>query len=403
MQPVIGGAPVFADLSQGLITNKTPIAYTSQAKPAKGALFIDPEYAALGVSCPIYRITDVANDWAGQTAIPVYPTVACWNCDESYMLLFVRYTSTNNYALMNGAPPYNFIRFINFSPADVEQWDWDPVDPQSFTYVNGSKLVKHNVLTDVETTIYTFLTGYTSPNWGDDPIFNSWNGQLFAFRSGAHMFSYRLGDSGPSPQVAMVNSSENSPEATASGNLLFWARNAGGFVYTPGSSAAAPTLVRAMTMTNTTEHGDLIVDANGLDVWAGISFSEGPGGSSGIQCEYLASGTIVTIIPDFPPSGSLLSGKATKNPGWVSWGCTDTPPLTQTYMGQEIMVGNVNSGKWGRVCRHRSYGENGGPQGYWAQPNITLSPRGTRIAFPSDWWGTTTVDTYVVHLPTYVP
>ncbi|MHB9052201.1 MAG: hypothetical protein ACYC3R_10185, partial [Thiomonas delicata] len=45
----------------------------------------------------------------------------------------------------------------------------------------------------------------------------------------------------------------------------------------------------------------------------------------------------------------------------------------------------------------------GGPQGYWAEPHVVISPSGTRLLFASDWGGSPDVDTYVVTLPGFRP
>ncbi|HOU91848.1 MAG TPA: hypothetical protein PLU22_12425, partial [Polyangiaceae bacterium] len=43
-----------------------------------------------------------------------------------------------------------------------------------------------------------------------------------------------------------------------------------------------------------------------------------------------------------------------------------------------------------------------GPQGYWAEPHVVISPTGTRLLFGSDWGGQDSVDAFVVELPSYV-
>jgi hypothetical protein len=39
--------------------------------------------------------------------------------------------------------------------------------------------------------------------------------------------------------------------------------------------------------------------------------------------------------------------------------------------------------------------------GYWGEPQVTISPSGTRLIFASDWENSDTVDTYVVELPAF--
>jgi Tol biopolymer transport system component len=74
----------------------------------------------------------------------------------------------------------------------------------------------------------------------------------------------------------------------------------------------------------------------------------------------------------------------------------------KTTLNQELLLANANTG--GKVCRvahHRSWGS-AGPRGYWAEPHPVISPSGSRILFGSDWGGGTSVDAYVVELPSFV-
>ena len=388
--------PQTNDLTVGLVTGKQKVPYSALAKPPKYTPIVDPDFGTT-----IVRITDVAGDWNGQTAIPVYPTVPIWNCDESYMIVYVR-GGPGTYALLNGKT-YAFIKWLTgFSPADVEQFDWDFTNPDIIWFISGSTLKRYHVSTMTSESWHSF-TGST--NWGDDPIYCSWTSPpLFSVKTGTSVYTYQAGataNTGTESVKIARGSVTNSPESCASGRYVFWdtATSGKGSFRDPATMA----LVRN-SLLGTDEHGDLGIDANGNDFWATVSFDEGPGGASGaLLVEWVASNTWTTIIggakgDPYPPSGTLISAKAFKNPGWVAVACIGNKNLVPTYQDQEIMVANVNTGKVGRVCHHRT---GGGSQGYWAQPNVTLSPRGTRIAFPSDWNGGTTVDTYVVHLPTY--
>jgi len=73
-------------------------------------------------------------------------------------------------------------------------------------------------------------------------------------------------------------------------------------------------------------------------------------------------------------------------------------------LDQELILANTNADST-VVCRighHRSWGTEG-PNDYWAEPHVTGSPTGTRAVFASDWGGGSTVDSYVVELPSYKP
>jgi hypothetical protein len=69
----------------------------------------------------------------------------------------------------------------------------------------------------------------------------------------------------------------------------------------------------------------------------------------------------------------------------------------------EMLVADTNTGTVCRIGRHRSWGKSNTQldEPYWAEAHMVPSPSGTRAVFASDWGNGTTVDTYVVELPTY--
>jgi hypothetical protein len=74
-------------------------------------------------------------------------------------------------------------------------------------------------------------------------------------------------------------------------------------------------------------------------------------------------------------------------------------------LDMELLLADTNTGKVCRAGRHRSWGENNTHlhTNYWAEPHAVASPSGTRILFASDWGNGTSVDSYVVELPSYTP
>jgi hypothetical protein len=77
-------------------------------------------------------------------------------------------------------------------------------------------------------------------------------------------------------------------------------------------------------------------------------------------------------------------------------------PRGQGVLESEIVLANLNDGTVCRIAHHRSTSSDG-PNGYWAEPHVNISPRGTRMVFGSDWGSGNTVDTYVLELPSYKP
>lgn len=411
-----------ADLCSGVAnTGKSLVAYSNLPKPALYQAVTDPNFGTT-----IRRITDVATQWPGATvAIPAYPTIPAWNADETYLLLYVT-QPFRGWALLNGKT-YALIKMLDINPADVEQFYWDRTNPDLIYYVDqnsyvltrmhvstGAKDTVHNFATDIASGVLkSVCTGADLVSGGQDPFFMSYDNDLIGLgcrkTGGANTtfegFSYRLSTNtiGPTQHlIALV------PQAAPSGTLRYLAGTTSSKVL----DATTNTVIRTVAWSGE-EHSDMMKNAAGDDLVAGVQY-DGPSGSGTLMVANLTKGTVSTIIGEakgdpYPPTGTLVSGKAFQKPGWVAVGATgnglNVSNPAATYLTQEILLANVDTGSFCRLAHHRSFGydANSSNQNYWAQPNVILSPRGTRILFPSDWYKGSTVDTYVIELPTYVP
>ena len=84
---------------------------------------------------------------------------------------------------------------------------------------------------------------------------------------------------------------------------------------------------------------------------------------------------------------------------------SDNSDGPQGLLDQELLLANTNDKTVCRIGRHRSFGKNNTvlQEPYWAEPHAVPSPSGTRVAFGSGWGNGSTVDTYVLELPSYAP
>jgi hypothetical protein len=149
----------------------------------------------------------------------------------------------------------------------------------------------------------------------------------------------------------------------------------------------------------------------GEDTWNGVVYDDGPMGNSDIGSLVvwdLGKGTSRVIVgpkTGWPyPSTVHLSALAYRQPGWVfitSLGDTSGKGL----LDLEILIADTSTGAACRAGRHRSWGKSNTKLGdsYWAEAHTVPSPRGTRAAFASDWGNGSSVDTYVLELPSYKP
>jgi len=379
-----------ADLCQGLVQDRSPHPMSALAKPAVGQTVVDPEFGTT-----IRRITAVAPGPPSPAIVPMYSTVPAWNADESRLIL---YRVGAGHELYDGRT-YQFIRALDIAPADLEQVYWHTSDPDLLFYVDGTRLVRYHVGSGFKETVRTFEFCTGPANSGNDPMFTSWDSKMIGLRCGGKLFTYRI-DTDTVPSV--LTSNLNAPQASASGTMAFLA----GTVVDP-----ALDLLRRLDLGNPYEHASLGRLASGHDTYNGVAFDPGPNGSgvgSLVTFDMTNGSSRVVVGPDtgfpYPPSTTHVSAIAYRQPGWVSLSIVGDP-AGQGVLDNELVVADTNSGTVCRVGHHRSWGKNNTEldNSYWAEPHVVASPSGTRLLFASDWGNGSTVDSYVVELPSFRP
>lgn len=385
------------DLCEGLVKSKSALPMAALNKPGKGQSVTDPRFGTRTV-----RITDVAEDFKARIAKPMYSTVPAWNADESMMILYVT-EPARGHALFDGRT-YRFIRFLKITPTDIEHVYWSSTDPDVLFYplaweasgISLRRLIKFHVSSGYQEVIHEFpdagAPGAYRVDFGGDPVYSSWDNDLFGFRRRGRTdtaFTFRLSTAHETQRVT-----GDAPQIAPSGTKFLLGDYVG--------DINTLTVIRKRKV-KASEHGDMTLLANGQDVWASVQFD---GYAGTLVTENLNTGQVKTVIGPstgypYPPSGTHISGHAFKAPGWVAVSVTGDPS-GKKMLHQEILLANLNNGSVCRVAHHRTAGKDG-PNGYWAEPHITISPSGTRMVFASDWSGGSTVDSYVVELPSYRP
>ncbi|HML80422.1 MAG TPA: hypothetical protein PKE37_01465 [Thiomonas arsenitoxydans] len=436
--------------------------FTPLAKPAKGVRFTDPDFPGT----KIVRVTDAKADFNSRVALPAYPTTQAWNADETLMILYVSGALSEGgrngtFALYDGKT-YKFLDYLDINPADVEQFYWSTTDPSALFYVDNNQRTgtQQNALTKMTvnysggavttrtTVLHDFAADFkpggalhdavqgagliTRVSGGSDPFGMSWDNDLIGLgaylnrntpRGGAAYaaFTYRIstGQIGKS----FIPDDSTVPQALPSGKGTYFYEN-------EQQVQIRDPLTNAVLQTRSfdgSQHGDLLLNAAGEDVVVSVQF-DSPFNKAMMTMNLTQGGSPKVLIDHDPVSGSFASGRAFKAPGWVgismvgcpsgsNGNCNGGQPIAvgspMTYLDQEILLANVDTGKVYRVAHHRSTGNyfNAPQSNYWAQPNITISPSGTRMLFQSDWGdanpskpvidASSIVDTYVIELPSY--
>lgn len=387
-----GGSRVTVDLCAGLVQDKEKHPMTALAKPAVGGFTTDKEFGT-----PIYRVTE-AKASAGADAVikPMYSTVAAWNADESMLLL---YNVASGHELYGGKT-YAFMRALDINPADLEQVYWDTTDPDILYYVDGKKFVRYHVgKSQAETlTTFTFCSGDASG--GSDPMFTSFDSARIGLGCGDQAFIYDIHAN--AVLTRKTNSDDNPAQVAPSGTLAYYSDS--------GRVAdASLNVLRTLDLAEPWGHASMGRLPTGEDTWNGAVYDDGPKGNSDIGSLVtfdLTTGKSRVIIGPktgypYPPT-THISAIAHRSPGWAfvsTVGNTSGAGL----LDLEVLVANTANGTVCRVGRHRSWGKDNTKlqESYWAEAHAVGSPSGTRIAFASDWGNGTTVDTYVIELPSY--
>jgi hypothetical protein len=386
------------DLCAGMVMDKDPHPMTALAKPALGGTVIDAEFGTT-----IRRITAVAGTGANAAIVPMYTTISAWNADESLLILYS--VGGGGHQLYDGKT-YQHLRSLDISPADLEQVYWDTSDPDILYYVDNQEFIRYHVNAGTQDKLHSFSTlcGSSSASNGDDPMFTSWDSHRLGLVCGNQMFIY---DSSTDSVLGPKAVSGTPPAQVAPSGTLAYLEAGTGQVLD-----ASLNLVRSLGLQAPDNHASLGRKASGHDTWNGAVYDDGNDdalSNVGILVTWdLTDGTGGAVIGPktgwpYPPDGHI-SAMAYKQPGWifVSTVPDDTAGLQgKTLLGLENLIADTNTGAVCRVGRHRSWGKNNSVLGYWAEAHTVPSPSGTRAVFASDWGNGTSVDSYVLELPSY--
>jgi hypothetical protein len=393
------------DLCAGMISDLAAHPMTAVTKPALGATFTDPQFGTT-----MKRISAVGGSGANAAIVPMYTTMSAWNADESRMIL-LDISQGTPHTLYDGKT-YQRIKSLDINPADVEQVYWDTSDPDIFYYTDDLEFIRYHVSSGTKDMVHDFtsLCGSGFLTNGDDPMFTSWDSHRLGLTCGTKMFIY---DWSTDTVLGPIAVSGTPPAQVAPSGTLAYLEAGTGEVFDQTLK-----MVRSLTLQAPDSHASLGQLANGHDTWNGAVYDDGNDDAQsnvGILVTWdLTNGTGGAIIGPktgypYPPDGHI-SAMAYRQPGWVfvstffvnGFDGTGSPP-TPGLLDMENLIANTNTGAVCRVGRHRTWGKANQVLGYWAEAHTVPSPSGTRAVFASDWGGGTSVDAYVLELPSYTP
>lgn len=414
------------NLCQGLDTGRERVAVKRLPKPRPGETITDP---AFGV-----KMTRISKADEGQVVKPVYSTMQSWNADES--LLFLYHTGGGKPAghhLYDGKS-YEYQHKMDIHPVDLEQVFWHHKDPDILFYVANygkyiGKLIRYNVRTNTKEPLTDFISicgDKRVPTSGNGVMMNPINDDFLGFRcplnEGQNQgFVYQI-STGEIRKITLGKGTDydkwTAPQPSNSGNYFF----ATDHILEKDLSTIRFTL----DLAEFHSHGSLGQLSNGDDAFFTTAFDPSPNGCDGGPDEGVGSlvihnfekKTCEVIVSEskgynYPGSGTHVSAVSYRRPGWalmstISYGQFEYHRNNKRapVLFSEIYLVNTDP-KQREVCRiahHRSFGKRAKDvsyHAYFGEPHATLSPSGTRLLFGSDWYGSGSVDTYVIELPAH--
>ena len=379
---------------EGLVTDAEPRPASPLDRPALGETVTDPDFGT--------RITRISDAGPDGVVKPVYSTLPAWNADESLMYLYATENRPGTHLLLDGQT-YEELGELDLRPADIEQLWWHPTDPDVLIYPSGNGLWSYSVEDDASTEIHTF-EGCESVSAGGDAHYVSWDGDavglLCTDADGADpsMVTYRIGSDSEGERFDLESELWVAPVPLPSGeNFLFGTDDGPRVVDEDGNTVVGLDAIGGF------EHSTVGTDSECTDTYYSVVFDPiEPDGEGALVATDLTTGDSRVIVGPatgypYPPSGTHMSAVSHRRPGWIavsSIGTTD--PAEQDALDNEIYLVDSATDEVYRIAHHRSTGRDG-RFGYWAEPHVTISPTGTRMAFGSDWGGDR-VDTYVIDL-----
>lgn len=378
----------------------------SSSRPAKGAVFADPNYH----TC-VVRAADHTSDGLSQFARNDYSRRQAFNSDNTRYLVY----DANGSWYMYDASTLSKISELTQLGGDAEP-QWDATDPQKLYYVptnGGTVLYQLNVVTNVQTVVGNFATGLpwsgVAHVWTKSEGSPSADSRYWCFmaeNSGYNTLGIFTWDKQTNTVLGTYTTS-NRPDHVSmapSGNhcVVSWDAPTGTYSF-------SRTMQQERKLHTASEHSDLAIGADGSDYYVSIDYDAANGDvfmlnlDTGVRTDLFA-----TYFGDGSTTAVHISGKAFRRPGWV---------VVSTYMHNNPlhwlhekvflvqMAANPKIVNFTHTHRVDATSVPYGAGDYWAEPHASANRDLTRIMFNSNWEsGSSAVEDYMIVLPdTYTP
>ena len=372
------------------------VATPAMPKPGYLQPVTDPAFGT-----PFIRITDPGRQiLPGVSCGPAYCThryssSQAWNADQSLLVI------------ANGCPGFCFLDGRTYKPLFQRpvpnECEWHPTDPALMICVYRNEIYTWAPRTDARNTVYA-PSGYNDFQFGPYKGNPSRDGNRLVVRAttsaGALVaFAYDISARVKYPDIVLANlvGSNGYCTISPSGGYIFCAQKMPddtdeAYVFTVGGVQ-----VQHWTEHHRPGHGDMTIDADGSDVYVGISKADPD--KYHIIKRRLKDGVVTDLAPY--GEGTHASIRSINRPGWVFLTYTGTYSEIAAHASwapfyAEVIALRIDgTGEIRRIVQTRD-----AKYDYWSEAHASPSPDGSQVIWSSNWGeaGGPVAD-YVARLP----
>jgi len=387
MPPWIGACIASLAVAAGLASaSQAQEATSAKAPPPQEPGYLEPASdPVLGTA--FVRITTPGREISAQTACGLdycrhrYSSAQAWNADQSLLVITA------------GCPGFCFLDGKEYvplfwRPSSRAECEWHPTDPTLMICVTNKEIYSWEVRKDIKRPIYN-SQDYTGLRFGPSKGNLSLDGAKLAVRGVNRLgeevvFAYDIAESKKYPDIKLsaLKGANSYCTIAPSGRFIFCYQE-----HTEDANAAYVLtldggLVQHWPEHHRPGHGDLTVDADGRDIYVGISKSD-PDKFHVIK-RRLEDGVVTNLLTR--SSAQHVSARNIKRPGWVFVTFGPSVPTGRRAKGwapyiQEIAALRLDgSGLLREIVHTQSAKHN-----YWSEAHASPSPDGSQVIWASNW------------------
>jgi hypothetical protein len=374
--PAIGAAQAYEALAKARAVVTSSMTYPGYLQPVTDAAF----------ETSFTRVTDPGHEiLPGTSCKPAYCThryssSQAWNADQSLLLI------------ANGCSGFCFLDGSTYVPlfhrTIPNECEWHPADPALMICVAGSEIYIWNPRLDIRTAAYAFAD-YKNLKFGPYKGNPSKDGTRLVVRATNGQgelvaFAYDIPAQRKYPDINLTHLSGDNGYCTISpsGRYVFCANTTSNgtdiaYVFTTDG-----VLLQHWSEHHRPGHGDMTIDADGSDVYVGISKASPD--KYYIIKRRLDNGAVTELAPY--GQGQHASIRNINRSGWVFVTYSGSYSDVANYPGgepfyQEVVALRIDgSGELRRVIQTRNV-----KYDYWSESHASPSPDGSQIIWSSNW------------------